>query len=81
MNTLKLSTSVFRHLEQQRPARLSPRTKKRGLVVAAKAAATHQYNRVRLQTRQDCELAVSFYPRFQYNALGGGGWGTVTDLG
>lgn len=24
---------------------------------------------------------MSFYPRFKYNAVGGGGWGTVTDLG
>ncbi len=36
---------------------------------------------VRLKTRADCELAVSFYPRFRYNAVGGGGWGTVTNLG
>lgn len=24
---------------------------------------------------------MSFYPRFRYNAVGGGGWGTVTNLG
>ncbi|KXZ42642.1 hypothetical protein GPECTOR_128g545 [Gonium pectorale] len=50
-------------------------------VNASALAAAGQYTKVRLKTRQDCELAVSFYPRFRYNALGGGGWGTVTDLG
>ncbi|GFR50830.1 hypothetical protein Agub_g13103 [Astrephomene gubernaculifera] len=54
---------------------------KRRVTVAAQASATSQYTRVRLKTRQDCELAVSFYPRFSYNGIGGGGWGTVTDLG
>lgn len=35
---------------------------------------------VRLNTRSDCELAVSIYPTFAYNAAGGGGWGTVTHM-
>lgn len=26
------------------------------------------------------QLGISFYPRFRYNAVGGGGWGTVTHL-
>lgn len=40
-----------------------------------------KYTRVRLKTKNDCELGISFYPRFRYNAVGGGGWGSVTDLG
>lgn len=28
----------------------------------------------RIKTRSDCELAVSWYPRFSYDAGGGGGW-------
>lgn len=34
--------------------------------------------KVRIVTRSDCELAVSIYPMFKYNALGGGGVGTAT---
>ncbi|PNH07645.1 hypothetical protein TSOC_005881 [Tetrabaena socialis] len=61
-------------------------TARRVVVSTASASASTdlqqtQYSRVRLKTRQDCELGVSFYPRFRYNALGGGGWGTVTDIG
>jgi hypothetical protein len=36
---------------------------------------------VRLVTKSDCELAVSIYPMFKYNAVGGGGSGTVQPLG
>jgi hypothetical protein len=36
---------------------------------------------VKLNTTSACELAVSVYPMFSYNAAGGGGSGTVTDLG
>lgn len=31
----------------------------------------------RLDTLKDCSLAVSIYPTFSYNALGGGGRGRV----
>ena len=31
-----------------------------------------------LNTLRDCQLAVSIYPTFAYNAEGGGGAGTVT---
>ncbi|PNW88216.1 hypothetical protein CHLRE_01g019600v5 [Chlamydomonas reinhardtii] len=77
-------------MQLQSSSRLGMRTRAQGVqarqgrvcVVRAQAAAqTSQYTRVRLKTRSDCELAVSFYPRFKYNAVGGGGWGTVTDLG
>jgi hypothetical protein len=34
-----------------------------------------------LRTTADCELAVSRYPMFKYNAAGGGGTGTVQQLG
>lgn len=33
---------------------------------------------VALRTLSDCQLAVSVYPTFSYNAAGGGGSGTVT---
>ena len=36
---------------------------------------------VRLRTRTDCELEVSMYPTFAYNAVGGGGHATAEDLG
>lgn len=35
---------------------------------------------VRLLTSSQCELAVSIYPRFKYNASGGGGCGNVQHL-
>eukprot|EP00983_Pelagomonas_calceolata_P023181 729971-Pelagomonas_calceolata.AAC.1 len=38
-------------------------------------------SRVRLITTDNCELGVSLYPNFGYKAAGGGGNGTVTDLG
>lgn len=34
---------------------------------------------VLLSTLADCELAVSVYPTFSYNAAGGGGSGSVTE--
>jgi hypothetical protein len=34
----------------------------------------------RLETLRDCSLAVSIYPTFAYNALGGGGRGRVVDV-
>ena len=36
---------------------------------------------VRLRTRADCELEVSVYPGFAYNATGGGGTAEAEDLG
>mmetsp|Transcript_7349 Transcript_7349/g.18236 ORF Transcript_7349/g.18236 Transcript_7349/m.18236 type:complete len:237 (-) Transcript_7349:358-1068(-) len=42
---------------------------------------TATVRRVKLRTQKNCELAVSVYPMFAYNALGGGGWATVTDEG
>ncbi|KAF6262445.1 hypothetical protein COO60DRAFT_1699303 [Scenedesmus sp. NREL 46B-D3] len=37
--------------------------------------------KVKLITASDCQLAVSRYPKFAYNASSGGGWGTVQQLG
>lgn len=37
--------------------------------------------KVKLITAADCELAVSIYPKFAYNASSGGGTGTVQQLG
>jgi hypothetical protein len=36
---------------------------------------------VKLITAADCQLAVSIYPKFAYNASSGGGAGTVQQLG
>jgi hypothetical protein len=36
---------------------------------------------VKLITAADCQLAVSIYPKFAYNASSGGGTGTVQQLG
>ncbi|GLC34977.1 hypothetical protein PLESTB_001184800 [Pleodorina starrii] len=80
MASLRLSATC-RHVDRRPLARSAAAPTRRTVMVAAQASAAQQYTRVRLKTRQDCELAVSFYPRFRYNALGGGGWGTVTDLG
>ena len=38
-------------------------------------------SQVRLRTHSDCELEVSVYPGFAYNAVGGGGYAQVEDLG
>ncbi|GLI61244.1 hypothetical protein VaNZ11_003545 [Volvox africanus] len=74
--------STHQYVDNQRSIRYLRTTKNRATIVPVQAvASTQNYTKVRLRTRQDCELAVSFYPRFRYNALGGGGWGTVTDLG
>lgn len=35
---------------------------------------------VRLLTASDCQLAVSIYPMFAYNASSGGGTGSVQQL-
>lgn len=35
---------------------------------------------MRIKTKADCKLAISLYPMFAYNAVGGGGWGTVEQL-
>ncbi len=40
--------------------------------------STAVHKTVSLTTNADCELAVSIYPTFAYNAAGGGGMGTVT---
>ena len=34
-----------------------------------------------MRTRADCELEVSVYPAFAYNATGGGGTADAEDLG
>ncbi|GAX79146.1 hypothetical protein CEUSTIGMA_g6586.t1 [Chlamydomonas eustigma] len=44
-------------------------------------ASFQQVKQVRLKTRADCELEVSVYPTFAYNAVGGGGWADAEDLG
>ncbi|EFJ46927.1 hypothetical protein VOLCADRAFT_92733 [Volvox carteri f. nagariensis] len=81
MASLRVSHNC-RHVDRQRLTRLAVATPRRAVMVSTQASLqTQQYTRVQLKTRQDCELAVSFYPRFRYNALGGGGWGTVTDVG
>lgn len=36
---------------------------------------------MQLKVWEDCELAVSIYPHFSYNAQGAGGLGTAEDLG
>lgn len=41
------------------------------------AALSHPAAQVLLNTLSDCQLAVSVYPTFAYNAAGGGGAGTV----
>lgn len=38
-------------------------------------------SQVQLRVWEDCELAVSIYPRFSYNAQGAGGLGSAEDLG
>lgn len=40
---------------------------------------SHSALQVLLSTLADCELAVSVYPTFSYNAAGGGGSGSVTE--
>ncbi|KAF5830964.1 hypothetical protein DUNSADRAFT_13795 [Dunaliella salina] len=37
--------------------------------------------KVTLSTTENCEVGISLFPNFGYNAGGGGGSGTVTDLG
>ncbi len=39
----------------------------------------HPAWQVLLSTLADCELAVSVFPTFSYNAAGGGGTGSVTE--
>lgn len=45
---------------------------------AAALAAPATLSSVMLRTLADCELAVSVYPTFSYDAAGGGGAGRVT---
>ena len=53
-------------------------------VTGAAAAAAEplavptSFSSVMLRTLSDCQLAVSIYPTFSYNASGGGGTGRVT---
>ncbi|KAG2493625.1 hypothetical protein HYH03_008142 [Edaphochlamys debaryana] len=80
MASLALRSGTSQLAGAQR-ARCSKRTPLRVACSAGQVAPTSQYTRVRLKARSDCELFVSWSPKFKYNALGGGGWGTVTDLG
>ena len=48
------------------------------LAAATAQAAQSSISDVFLSTLSDCELAVSIYPTFSYDASGGGGIGTVT---
>eukprot|EP00878_Enallax_costatus_P030376 GHUV01033069.1.p1 GENE.GHUV01033069.1~~GHUV01033069.1.p1 ORF type:complete len:182 (+),score=42.69 GHUV01033069.1:117-662(+) len=68
------------------PWRLSTARSRRSTITQAQAAAVgtadiRTATKVKLQTASDCELAVSVYPRFSYNAASGGGNGTVKQLG
>eukprot|EP01023_Acetabularia_acetabulum_P016133 TRINITY_DN17966_c1_g2_i2.p3 TRINITY_DN17966_c1_g2~~TRINITY_DN17966_c1_g2_i2.p3 ORF type:complete len:210 (+),score=31.33 TRINITY_DN17966_c1_g2_i2:234-863(+) len=38
---------------------------------------TNQQQQIKLRTKQNCELAISWFPRFNYNAVGGGCQGLV----
>ena len=46
-------------------------------VAAVGSPAAQSFSQVLLSTLGDCQLAVSVYPTFSYNAAGGGGTGTV----
>lgn len=48
---------------------------------ALNAAATQTFSKVVMNTLSDCQLAVSSYPTFSYDAAGGGGTATVTSQG
>ncbi|GAB4820476.1 hypothetical protein N2152v2_007522 [Parachlorella kessleri] len=51
------------------------------VTAAGRTAAGEQLSKVVLRTLRDCQLAVSVYPTFDYNAAGGGGQGTVATQG
>ena len=55
------------------PVRPSPRSASRRCCTARSSTAG-----VSLTTERDCQLAVSIYPTFAYDASGGGGTGTAT---
>ncbi|KAI7845234.1 hypothetical protein COHA_001278 [Chlorella ohadii] len=50
-----------------------------GAATEIAAAASQHFSKVLLSTLADCELAVSVFPTFSYNAAGGGGTGSVTE--
>jgi hypothetical protein len=47
-------------------------------IIVPPALAVDTPKQATLQTLSDCQLAVSIYPTFSYNASGGGGTATVT---
>jgi hypothetical protein len=51
-----------------------------GAATAEEVARLMRATRARIRTLPDCELAVSIYPRFAYDAGGGGGTGTAAPL-
>ena len=48
-------------------------------LVSSDSMAAKPFSKVVLNTLSDCQLAVSRYPTFAYNALGGGGLGRVVE--